>query len=275
MQEGAGARLTYSIGRGPDGKPAALIVPADHRGWYWLQAGVADRDRLSLFLNQVEKTDDKSVFGFRSVGLWLGTVANADKPELWRVQQVKMPNTVFAKERTLAWGAAALRVGDDLYVYGTDERRGKGLPHRQMVVARVPAASIGVFAAWRYFRDGSWSDDFRSPSSLAGDIASEYSVTPFGNRYLAVYTERGLSPRIMGRMADHPWGPWSSPTVLYECPEMGRDKKLFCYAAKAHPALSSGQDLVVSYVVNSFDFWQVARDAQLYWPRFVRVSLSN
>jgi hypothetical protein len=27
----------------------------------------------------VEKTDDKSVFGFRSVGLWLRTVADADK----------------------------------------------------------------------------------------------------------------------------------------------------------------------------------------------------
>jgi hypothetical protein len=62
-------------------------------------------------------------------------------------------------------------------------------------------------------------------------------------------------------------------TVLYECPEMGRDKRLFSYAAKAHPTLSSGDDLVVSYVVNSYYFWQVARDATLYWPRFVRVTL--
>jgi hypothetical protein len=32
--------------------------------------------------------------------------------------------------------------------------------------------------------------------------------------------------------------------------------------------------VVVSYVVNSFDFWQVAREAKLYWPRFVRVTLA-
>jgi hypothetical protein len=275
VQEGIGERVRYSIARGPDGKPAALIVPADGRGWFWLQAGVADRGRLFLFLNQVEKTDDKSVFGFRSFGLWLGTVANPDKPpQLWRVEQVKMPNAVFSNDRILAWGAAVLRVGDDLYVYGTDERRGKGSPQRQMVVARVPAASVGDFAAWRYFRDGVWGEDFRNASPLAGDIATEYSVTPFGQRYLAIYTERGLSPRIMGRTASHPCGPWSAPAVLYECPEMNRDKKLFCYAAKAHPALSSGQDLVVSYVVNSFDFWQVAREGKLYWPRFVRVTLA-
>ena len=137
------------------------------------------------------------------------------------------------------------------------------------------AASVGNFAAWRYFRDESWVEDFRSPSPLAGSFASEYSVTPFGKRYIAVYTELGLSPRIMGRMADHPWGPWSEPAVLFECPDMGRDKKLFCYAAKAHPALSSGHDLVVSNVVNSFDFGQVTRDAKLYWPKLVRVTLAN
>jgi hypothetical protein len=185
-----------------------------------------------------------------------------------------MPNAVFSREHALAWGAAVLRVGDNLYVYGTDERRGRGFLNRQMVVARVPAVSIADFGTWRYFRDGIWVEDFRTPSHLAKDIASEYSVTAFGKRYLAVYTEQGLSPKIMGRMADHPWGPWSAPTVLYECPEMKRDKNVFCYAAKAHPSLSSDQDLVVSYVVNSFDFWQVAREANLYWPRFVRIRLA-
>ena len=55
---------------------------------------------------------------------------------------------------------------------------------------------------------------------------------------------------------------------------MARDKRVFCYAAKAHPAPSSGRDLVVSYVVNSFDSWQVAREAKLCWPRFVRVTLA-
>lgn len=276
VQEGAGGHLNYRIAQGPHGKPMALIVPADGRGWFWLQAGAADRGRLTLFLNQVEKTDDKSVFGFRSVALWLGTVADANKsPETWRVEQVKMPNAVFSKDRVLAWGAAVLRVGDDLYVYGTDERRGKGPLDRQMVVARVPAASVGSVAGWRYFRAGVWGEDFRRVSPLAGDVATEYSVTAIGQRFLAVYTERGLSPRIVGRMADQPWGPWSTPFLLYECPDMRRDKKVFCYAAKAHPALSSDRELVVSYVVNSFDFWQVAREAKLYWPRFVRVTLAS
>ena len=83
-------------------------------------------------------------------------------------------------------------------------------------------------------------------------------------------------PRGRGKdYPSEPWGPWSAPAVLYECPEMSRDQRLFCYGAKAHPTLSSGQDLVVSYVVNSFDFWQVAREAKLYRPRFVRLTLAR
>ena len=207
--------------------------------------------------------------GAETVRMGAIAIANADQPpEAWRVEQSKMPNTIFSEERTLAWGAAVLRLDDDLYVYGTDERRGKGFPNRQMVVARVPAESVGDFAAWRYFHDGLWDKDFRAASPLASGIATEYSVTRFGKRYLAVYTE-------MGRAAAHPWGQWSAPALLHECPETAQDKKLFCYAAKAHPALSSGTDLVVSYVVNSFDFWQVARDGNLYWPRFVRVKLES
>lgn len=275
VQEESHQHATFHIERQSDEKPTALFVPTDGRGWFWLQAGAADRGRMFVFLNQVEKTDDKSVFGFRSIGLWLATVTNADAPpDSWRIEQVKMPNTEFSNDRILVWGAAVQQVGDDLYVYGTDERRGKVFPHRHMVVARVPAEAVSDFTQWRYFCSGTWSEDFRNPTHLIDQIASEYSVTRQGNRYLAVYTENGLSPRILCRSADNPWGPWSTPTVIFQCPEMEKDKNLFCYAAKAHSSLSTDDELVVSYVVNSFDFWQVARESQLYWPRFVRVALS-
>ena len=269
-------RLSYTIAQGSDGKPGALFVPPDHRGWFWLQAGVSNKGRLSIFLNQVEKTDDKSVFGFRSVGLWLANVTITDQsPDRWHVEMTKLSNVEFTSNRLLTWGAAVLQVGDDLYVYGTDERIGNGFPARSMVVARVPVASVEKISTWRYFRDGEWHDDFGQPTHVVEGMASEYSVTAYGKRFLAVYTENGLSPRILGRLADNPWGPWSAPTLLYQCPEMGRDKKLFCYSAKAHPSLSAGRDVVISYVVNSFDFWQVAREANLYWPRFVRVTLAH
>ncbi len=101
------------------------------------------------------------------------------------------------------------------------------------------------------------------------------SWLPEFKRYVLIYTEAGLSPRILARTAAAPWGPWSAATEIYRCPEAGWDKRIFCYAAKAHPAVSGNSELVVSYVANSFDIRQVIADARLYWPRFVRVPLRS
>ena len=107
-------------------------------------------------------------------------------------------------------------------------------------------------------------------------MASDGSVSylPELRRYVLVYTEDGLSPRILARTSKSPEGPWSPPTDVYRCPE-GADKGVFCYQARNHPELAHGNELVIGYCTNSLDFWQVARDAKLYVPRFVRVSLSR
>src|SRR5262249_39932843 len=59
VQDSPTSHLKYTIAHSNDGKPAAFVVPADGHGWYWLQAAIADRNRLSFFLNQIERTDDK------------------------------------------------------------------------------------------------------------------------------------------------------------------------------------------------------------------------
>ena len=99
------------------------------------------------------------------------------------------------------------------------------------------------------------------------------SYLPGLKKYALVTTENGLSDRIVGRFATSPEGPWSKPVVLYTCPEMKKDKKVFTYAGKAHPHLASGNELVITYAVNSFELAPVLNNAELYWPRFVRVTL--
>ncbi len=59
--------------------------------------------------------------------------------------------------------------------------------------------------------------------------------------------------------------------MLYRCPEAGWDRRIFCYAAKAHPELAGGDELLITYVANSFDFRQIVANERLYRPRFVRV----
>ena len=281
IQEGHGAeaRLRFVVPTGADGKPTALLKPPVGHGWFWIADGLLVDGKLFLFLPQIEKkAGDNSAFGFQQVGEWLATVANPlDDPALWRVTYQKLPSFEISKDRNVIFGAAVMRSGEDVFIYGVDEIAAWPFPNKRMILARVPANSLAEFSAWRFYRDGEWVTDFRKASHLTDGMANEFSVSyqQESKQFLAVYSDHGMSDRIMARASKTPWGPWSKPVVLFTCPEMKRDKKVFCYAAKAHPSESSPDGLLVSYVVNSFDFWQVARDASLYWPRFVTVKFAR
>ncbi|MDB5311080.1 MAG: hypothetical protein JWO38_5282 [Gemmataceae bacterium] len=278
IQDGRGpdAKVSFVVKQTTAGKPTAILTPPDGRGWFWINAGVHVNGPLVLFLPRLEKTTDPGAFGFRQVDQWLGVVENpAADPTVWKVTYSKLPFAEFTPGRTLSFGAAVLREGNHVYVYGYEEKPGKPFPVRRMVLARAPADKLADFGAWRFYSGGEWKADAKTIAPLADGLATEYSVSylPGLKQYVAVYTENGLGDRIVGRFAASPVGPWSEPVLFYRCPEMTRNKKVFSYAAKAHPHLGGGNELVISYCVNAFELAPVIEDASLYWPTFVRVRL--
>jgi hypothetical protein len=278
LQNGHGkeAAINFAAGRSRDGKAAAFFVPADGRGWFWPQAAICTGGRLFIFLAQIDKTGDPGVFGFRQVGQWLAVIENPDKePKTWRPRQHKLPFASFEKGRSRSWGSAVLEVDDYLYIYGWEER-GKQIGVRRLTVARVPTKKLDDFTAWRFRTAQGWSDQAADVVSQADGLASEFSVSKMPGRkgYVVVYTENGLSDRILARFAAAPEGPWSAPLLLYRCPEMTKDKGLFSYAAKAHVWAACPDELLVSYCVNTWDFARLFREAKVYRPKFVRVRLS-
>lgn len=278
VQAGRGADFTtsFAIRKTADGKPRAVFAPPDGKGFFWLQAGAHIGGKLYVFLPRVETTGKGGAFGFKHVGQWLGVVENpvADPTE-WKVAYSELPFADFAGERKRSFGLAALRDGEFIYVYGYEETAGKPFPNRRLVLARVPAEKLADFAAWRFYSGGQWKAGANDLTPLADHVSTEGSVSyvPGLKRYAAVYTENGLGERIVGRFADAPAGPWSEPVLLYRCPEMKGNKKVFSYAAKAHPHLSGENELVITYCVNAFELGPVVNDATLYWPNFVRVKL--
>lgn len=144
-----------------------------------------------------------------------------------------------------------------------------------MILARAPETALADFAAWQFRTCEDWSTNAADLADLCGGMASEYSVSwvPALQQYALICTENGLSEKIMMRTAAQPWGPWSAAAVVYRCPEAKWDKQIFCYAAKAHPMLAAKRDeLIVTYAANSFEFSRLMNNAQLYWPRFIRVA---
>lgn len=273
---GADAKLTFAIQKNAEGKPVAIFTPPGGKGWFWQFAGHHADGKLHVFLPRLEKTDDPGAFGFKSIDLWLGTVEKpGDDPTKWKITYAQVPFAAFEAKRKVSFGSAVLAAGDHAYVYGYEETPAKPFPARKLLVARVAKGELAAFDKWRFYANGEWKADAKDATPQVGGLASEFSVSylPGLKRYALVYTENGLSARIVGRFATSPEGPWSDPVLLYTCPEMKADKKVFSYAAKAHPHLAAGDELVISYVVNSFDLGPVINNAALYWPTFVRVRL--
>jgi hypothetical protein len=272
----------FFYGTTADGKPASFIKPqhGSRRDYFWLAHGTRTTRGLYFFLNRVVTVRRDTPFGFKQVDGWLAHVANPDAPpSQWHIAQTKVPFTKISAKGALIFGGAVLRQAEYAYVFGGDSRpeaKKAGMPNG-LVLARVPSEQLADFAQWRFLANGAWQKDFKKVTPVFPNLGSEFSVSwlPGRKAYAAVYSE-GIGGRILVRLAPALVGPWGEPLMVYRCPEMGWPSKAFCYAGKAHPELASApNELLITYAANAWDFWDVFREARLYWPRFVRVTLSG
>ena len=273
------AFLEFYSGTSSLGELQAFIRPADGRGWFWIYHGAIAPDGLYLFLLQIVRSNAAGTFGFEVIGSWLGHIANYDDPpERWNINQYKIPWSRFSAVQNIFFGSWVMKKNEFVYIYGIDEEIVDQRPRKFMILARAPKAGLAHFERWRFYADGLWTADFSRAERLSANLANEYSVSflPILGNYAAVYTQNGLSKNIVARFGANPWGPWSEPEVLFQCPEMSRGEDIMCYAGKGHPDLSSGPDeLIISYIANSEDFYKMAADAELYRPRFVLIRFNS
>jgi hypothetical protein len=281
LQHGTNAP-DFFYGTTTNGQPASFITPehGSPRGYFWLGHGIRTARRLYFFMQRMVTVQSGTPFGFKLVDSWLARVANPDDPpSQWRITQKQVPCTEVQEKGALIFGGAVLRRGPDVYVFGGDSRPAAGKDHAPngLVLARVPEGHFSDFAQWRFLADGHWQGDFKKVTPVFRNVGSEYSVSwlPGRKAYAAVYSD-GIGGNIMVRLAPTLAGPWGKPIQVFRCPEMDWPTKAFCYAAKAHPELVTAPDeLLITYAANAWDFWDLFKDARLYWPRFVRVDLGG
>jgi hypothetical protein len=166
----------------------------------------------------------------------------------------------------IIWGSALLATGQPgqsgrtVYVYGWQSPSVTSAVH-QLYLARVSAARLADFSAWQFYDAGRWVGS----QSLAAPIAplsqnlyvpSGFSVVQVAGRYWLIQAPGAGDPDILAYPAPAPWGPFDNfqPVVVYKAPGIGlnvaNDYRVM-YEARAEPALSTGQTLVISYNVNS------------------------
>ena len=258
-------------------EPEAFIRPEHGAGWFWLSQGsIRNGSGLYLFLPRIVKAPGPHGWNFRVQGIVLGKIRNPDeRPNFWKIHQFAVPwfrRDQSGEERS--FGASVLQAGPWFYIYGIAYHKSTG--NRRLLVARTREASLENFGAWEFLGNGAWVRDFKKVSPQADHLGAEFSVSwlPGLHRYVLVYSEDGLSDKIIMRSAPSAGGPWSGPVMICRTSETNRDKETFCYAAKAHPALAQRDDeLIISYVCNSTNLHRLTEDPGIYVPRFIKVRL--
>ena len=81
-----------------------------------------------------------------------------------------------------------------------------------------------------------------------------------------------MGSMIEMRIGASPVGPFGPVINVFDCPEARENSHYFAYNAKAHPSLSQQGELLISYNVNSFNFWdEIKTNPTLYRPRFIKL----
>ena len=296
-------KLDFAWGEpGEDGYPRAWIEPdlptpdnappgkKTGKTWYWLLDGCMietprGEKKLLIFLMHMgrKKEGGKGVFNFRMVGGALAVVSNPlEEISQWKVRQAVNPHSRRSGINDISWATALYLADKDgpgepgtLYIYGI--RDVKGL-NKHVVLAKAPASRADDFSTWRFFAGGSWSAKSSDAVRITDEAVNEHTVESIvykgKRRLLLVESQPVFGKHILIRTAERPEGPWSGlkKVFLVENLEKGKHKR-FTYAGKGHTHLSAPGELLISYVINSHNFWDMVGDASIYRPRFIRLPL--
>ncbi len=268
-----------------NGKPESMFIPATPNAkpgdYYWLGDGFVNHsmaDATYVFGYRVRDTSSAS-FGFAEVGNTIIKIPRGSKPPFEEQQQMDTPffiagnadgngsfgAGIFANTKD----AAAPNADGYVYVYGL---RGKA---KNVMVARVKPEQFETFSEWRFWDGTTWNADINATANITDRASNELSVTPLKDgRYAMVFQTDGIGNTVGLRLSNHPEGPFGPIIKIWECQEPKIAKNFIVYNAKAHSNLSQPNELLISYNVNSFDFFKdILKYPNLYRPRFIRVKL--
>jgi len=184
---------------------------------------------------------------------------------------IKLPSYTPPSGGTpILWGAALLQAGNTVYIYGTQSPNAR-VPGYRLYLARVPVSQLTSFAAWQFYTGpgtgaaagpGAWAPGQRNaqpvqPPGSTLAVSSGFSVIQAGGRYWLIQASPLTgAPDITAYPASTPSGPFdpAQGRLLYRDPTIGlhaADDYRIMYEARAEPALSTPNTLVISYNVNS------------------------
>ncbi|HEX4008029.1 MAG TPA: DUF4185 domain-containing protein [Acidobacteriaceae bacterium] len=270
-------KLQYVIRKDADGHPVSFFTPQHPNTWYWALDGfVAGHDLWVTLLCVRDAPAASAAMGFASCGTDLARIASpGPDPQKWKIDYFPL-----VPDGAHAYPSATAVVDDgDAYIFALNEKGSRPLEATRIPLDGLsdPQKNLQYLTS-----DMEWKPGFdpSTASEVMHQGSPELSIRwhPEFEKWLAVmFAPDAFSSKIVLRTANSLIGPWSDGQVIYTVPEMqpttpGYDKNTFCYAAKEHPEFEHN-DLVFTYVCNTFDVPKLATNTEIYFPRVIRMPM--
>jgi hypothetical protein len=245
-------------------------------GMAWAQHGIVVENDLLLFNLIATPGDCEScgLFNFELHGSTLSVIAGVDRPySAWGfrsgvgwesdrrpLQRFVEPGRATSAGATLFFGTYVVadpEETDALLVYG---HRSHG-DAEELIVARASGVQKAVdamdYARWSYWDGLGWASQPESARGILEHSSFEHSVSRVpesaGSGWAVVHAGDPLDASVHVALGASPTGPFSERYVLRlaDCPIEGfdADAPTLAYAVRAHPELSTEDELLVSLVL--------------------------
>lgn len=221
-----------------------------------------------MLLTFVVIASSKSGLGFKTLKSRAVLVRDAsDSPAKWVFEDVELPPAPPGVQL----GLGALMVGAEekfLYSFAPVE------PGTHAVfVTRWKTSDVvaGDLTKPEFGNGRAWTEDLAQAEPIFVDGQTEFGLHRDAGDFVITQVDGFGGANITHRRAARPEGPWSRQTVVYQPVDRHVDGILM-YSAKAHPHLKApGGGIVLTFNTNHLDFWTMASDMNLYFPRFIVV----
>ncbi len=253
--------------------------------YLWLGDGFISGKKeknLHIFYYRIRDSLPGVPFAFQEKGNGILSFSLNGIPDPGLHTQTELPFFLGSRvSNGLSFGAAVLdntrsigKIKKDGFIYAYAVR-GK---NKQAFVARFKPEQVSDHHSWRFHTANGWTNDFTAAIPVADSVSNEMSITPLQDgRFLMVFMIQGIGTVIGARVGLSPIGPFGPILKLYDVRNtLEPGNAIYAYNAKAHPALSGKDELLISYNVNSFDFWNDIKTYPTHYrPRFFRVNFSS
>lgn len=248
------ARSASTLTGGTATHPQSLVTTGDSGSWYWPGMSAVEDGRLVQFLMKMHRTGS-DLWDFAYDGTFMATYS-LPGIALQDVEPVPSSSNII-------WGVWTLDDGGYTYIYGVED-----IPwHKYLHVARVPAGAMS--GPWEYYTGSTWSPDPGSSARVMDGVSDQLSVVKLGSGYQLV-SQMPLTGDIYAYGSTTPFGPFPSQKLLYTTPSWGPET--YTYNAVAHPELTTGAGLLISFSVNSNNGADQLSNPEIYRPRFIRAA---